>query len=226
MFTGLLYTHVPKLFYLSWFWGFGGHWRFMTGFQNLDPYLVTVTGLWYTNFPYFGSLSWFWRCKEHPCPLSPDTRLWRMLEVPYWGFGSWPWFGYGHSSLIHTCSKFWLFIWIWRCKELPCPVGPDLRLWRTLEVFDWGSGSWYQYDHLSLLHPCLYFWLSILILNVQRTSISINFLFWDLEDTGGSWLGFGIFVLILIWLLVFVTPIFSILALCQGFKVAKNIYVP
>ena len=47
---------------------------------------------WYTHVLHSGSLSWFWRCKEHPCPLSPDLGLWRTLEVPDWGFWSWSWF--------------------------------------------------------------------------------------------------------------------------------------
>ena len=79
-------------------WGFGGRWRFLTWVWHPDIDLDMVTGLWYTHIPNFGSLSWFWRCKEHPCPLSPHSGLWRMLEVPDWGLASWSWFGYGHWS--------------------------------------------------------------------------------------------------------------------------------
>ena len=74
--------------------------------------LDMVTGLWYINDPNFGSLSWFWRCKEHPCPLSPLSGFLRMLEVPDWGMTSLSWFGYGHWSLIHLWSKFWLSVLI------------------------------------------------------------------------------------------------------------------
>ena len=49
-------------------WGFGGHWRLLTGVWHLNVDLGMVTGLWYTHDPNFSSLSWFWRCKEHPCP--------------------------------------------------------------------------------------------------------------------------------------------------------------
>ena len=64
-----------------------------------------VTCIWYTHIPNFGSLAWFRRCKEHPCPLSTEEGLCRMLEVPDWSFRSWSWFGYGHLSLIHLFSK-------------------------------------------------------------------------------------------------------------------------
>ena len=130
-----------------------------------------VTGLWYTHIPNFGSLSWFWRCKEHPCPLSPHLGLWRTLEVPDWGLASWSWFGYGHWSLIHPWSEFWL---------------------------------------------------SILILKVQRTSMSFKSSFGALEDAGGSWLGFGILILIWIWSLVFDTPMFKKLAIYLNFKVQET----
>ena len=88
-------------------WGSGRCWSFLTWVWHLDHHMDGVTGLRYTKDPNFGSLSWFWRCKEHPCPLSPHLGLWRMLEVPDWG-----WFGYGHWSLIHWGSKFWLSILI------------------------------------------------------------------------------------------------------------------
>ena len=137
-------------------------------------YLFMVTGLWYTYIWNFNPLSWFSWCKEHPCPLCPDLGLWRKLEVPDWGLESWSWFGYGHWSLIHPWSKFWL---------------------------------------------------SILILKVQRISMSFTSWFWALEDAGGSWLGFGILILIWIWSLVFDIPMFRILALYLDFEGAKNIHV-
>ena len=78
----------------------------------LDLDFNMVFGLWYNHYPNFGSLSWFWRCKEHLCPSSSHLGLWRMLEVPDWGLVSWSWFGYGHWSLIHPWSNFWLSILI------------------------------------------------------------------------------------------------------------------
>ena len=138
-----------------------GRWRFLTWVWHHDPNFCMVTGLCVTHDPKFGSLFSFWRCKEHPCPLSPDLWLWRLLEVPEWGLVSWSWFGYGHWSLIYPCSEFWL---------------------------------------------------SILILKVQRTSMSFKSSFGAFEDPGGSWLGFGIFI--------------KILTLYTDFEGAKNLHVP
>ena len=117
--------------------------------------------------------------------------------------------------------------WLWRCKEHPCPLSPHLGLWRTLEVPDWGlaSWSWFGYGHWSLIYPWSEFWLSILILKVQRTSMSFKSSFGALEDAGGSWLGFGILILIWIWSLVFDIPMIRILALYLDFEGAKNIHI-
>ena len=90
--------------------------------------------------------------------------------------------------------------WFLTCKEHPCPLSCLFGLWRMMEVPDWGLGSlsWFWYGHKSLIYPYSEFWLSILILKVQRTSMSFKSWFGALEDAGGSWLGFGI--LILIWI--------------------------
>ena len=132
------------------------------------------TGLWYTNDLNFGSLSWFRRRKEHPWPLRSD-----------------------------------------------------LGLWRTLEGFDLGLASWsrFEYGHWSLTHPWSEFWLSILILKVQRTSMSFKSWFGTLEDAGGSWLGFGILILIWIYSLVFDISLIWILALYLDFEGTRNIHV-
>ena len=128
-----------------------------------------VTGLWFTHDPNFGSLSRFWRCKEHPCPLSPDLEVQMMVEVPDRGLASWSWFRHGHFGSL---------TWFWRCNEHPCPLSTNLELWRTLEVPDWGlaSWSWFWYDHLSLIYQWSKFRLSILILKVQRPSMSLKVL--------------------------------------------------
>ena len=49
--------------------------------------------------------------------------------------------------------------------------------------------------------------------------------FWALEDAGGSWLVFGILILICVWSLILDTPMFQILALYLDFEGAKNIHV-
>ena len=117
--------------------------------------------------------------------------------------------------------------WFWRCKEHPCPLCSHLGLWRTLEVPDWGLASWslFQYGWWSLIYSCSIFWHSILILNVQGTSMYFKSWCWDLEDAGGSWLGSGILTLIWIWSMVFYTAKIWIWALYLDFEGAKNIHV-
>ena len=113
--------------------------------------------------------------------------------------------------------------WFWRCKEPLCPLRPHLELWRVLEVPDWGlaSWSWFWYGHWSLIQPWYNFLCSILILKVQRTSMSIKSSFGALEDAGGLWLGFGILILIWIWSLVFDTLRIQILCSILILKVQK-----
>ena len=161
-----------------------------------------------------------------------------VLEVLIWGFGgycrflTWVWhldldsdiitcLWYTHAPNFSSPSLFW------RCKEHPCPLSPHLGLLRTLEVPDWviASWSWIGYCHLPLIYPWTKFWLSILILKVQRTSMSFKSSFGALEDTRGSWLWFSILILIWIWSLVFDTPLIWILALSLDFEDAKNINV-
>ena len=90
-----------------------------------------------------------------------------------------------HVPNFSSSSSFW------RCKKHPCPISPHFRLWRTLYVPDAGevSWSWFGYGHWSLLHPCARFWPSILILKVQRTSMSFKSSFGALKvlGFGGHW---------------------------------------
>ena len=159
-----------------------------------------VIGVWCTHDLNFGCLYWFSRCKEHPCPLGLELGISKMLEGPDWGLASWSWFRYGQWSLINQCSKFQLPLLILKMQRTSCPLSPHLGLWRMLEVPESGlaSWSWFRYGHYSLIYPWLEFWLSILILNVQRTSMSLKFSFGALEGARGSWPGFGI--LIMIWI--------------------------
>ena len=181
-----------------------------------------VIGLWYIHDPNLGSLTWFWRCKEHPCPLSPHLGLWMLLEVPNSGFASWSWFGYG---LWYTHDpNFGSISWFLRFKEHPRPLSPPLGLWRTLEVPYWdlvyrcrfGYGNW------SLIHLWSKFWLSVLILKVQRTSISFKSSFGAFEDPGGSWMGFDIMIVIWIGCLI---QTWSKFWLFLEFEGTKNIHV-
>ena len=132
------------------------------------------------------------------------------------------------SGLWYTNDlNFGSLSWIWRCKKQPCLLSPDLELWRMLEILDWGLASWssFVYDWWSFIHLNSEFWLSILILKVQRTSMSFKSWYGALVGAGGSWLGFGNWVFIWIWSLVFFTPLIQILFLYVDFKGAKNIYV-
>ena len=106
-------------------------------------------------------------------------------------------------------TEVWNFILIW--------------IW----VPDWGLASWYWfgYSHWSLVHPYAKFWLSILILKVQRTSMSFKSSFGALGNAEGSWVVVRIFIFARIWLLVFDSPMFQILALYLDFEGAKNIHV-
>ena len=113
-------------------WGFRGCCKFLNWVWHLNIALDTVTGLWYTLVPNFGSLSHFWRCKKHPYPLSPDWRLWWMLEVPYLVLASWFWIGYCHGSLVHRSYKLWLSILILKVQETSMSFKAWFGLWRML----------------------------------------------------------------------------------------------
>ena len=65
----------------------------------------------------------------------------------------------------------------------------------------------YGHCHWPMIDPWYKFLLPLLILKVQRTYMS-----WDFDDVGGSWLGFWILTLIVIWSLVFNTSKLQILA--------------
>ena len=124
-------------------------------------------------------------------------------------------------------SNFGSLSWLWRCNVHPFHLSPDSALCCGLEFSDWGlaSRSWFGYGHWSLIYPWSKFLLSILILKVKRKYMSLKSSFGALEDMGGSWLGFGILILILIWPLVFDIPMIQILALYLDFWGAKNIDV-
>ena len=71
------------------------------------------------------------------------------------------------------------------------------------------------------------FWILALYLDFEgaKNIHVLKVLIWAFEDAGGSWLGFGILILILIWSLDFYLSIFQVLALYPDFEDAKNIHV-
>ena len=117
--------------------------------------------------------------------------------------------------------------WFRRCKEHPSPLSPNLGLWRTLGVPDLTLASWYWfgYGHWSLVHPYSKFGLSILILKVQRTSMSFKSWSGALEDAGGSWLGFGNLDLDLDMVTALYTAKLKFFSLFLDFEGTKNIHV-
>ena len=62
-------------------WGFGIHWRFLTGVWHLDHVLVTVTGLWYTT-------NWILALYHD----FEGTKNIHFLKVEIFGFGGNWWF--------------------------------------------------------------------------------------------------------------------------------------
>ena len=106
-------------------------WRYKEHPCPLSPYLglwrtLEVSDWWLVSWSWFRYGHWdliypcskflfpilIWRGKEHSCPISPDFGLWWRLEVPDWGFSPCSWIVYGHWSLIHPYSKFWLSVFI------------------------------------------------------------------------------------------------------------------
>ena len=186
-----------------------------------------VTGNWFTQASNLGSILIL---KVQWTSMSIKSWFWALEDAG----GSWR----GFCILI--------LIWIWSLV-FGTPIIQIFALYldfegakniHVLQVLIWGFGgcwrfltgileswSWFGYGHWSLIHPCYEFWLSSLILKVQRISMSFKSWFGALEDAGGSWLGFGILIVIWIWSLVFGTPIFRILALYLDFESAKNIHV-
>ena len=91
-----------------------------------------------------------------------------------------------------------------------------LKIWDLNLDLDMVTGLCYTND---LNFNC------ILNLKVQITSLSFKSWFGALEDTRGSWMGFGILILIQILSLIFNTTMFLILALSLDFEGTKNIHI-
>ena len=158
---------------------------------------VILIFIWIFSLVFATPMSW----TLAPCL---DFENAKNIQVLLWGIGrhcrglaSWSWFGYGPWSLIHWWSKFWLYLGFEGAKNI-----------QVLQVLIWGigrhcrflTGVW-QLDHDSDMVPSLWYtddtnFGSILVLKVKRTSMSFRSWFGALKDAGGSWLGFGNFILI------------------------------
>ena len=131
------------------------------------------------------------------------------------------------SGLWYTHDpNFWSLSWFLRCQQHPCP---KVLIWGFWGCFRLLTGIWHLDLDLNMVtglwytHDPIFF--SILILKVKRTSMHFKASFGALEGAGGSWLGFGILIMIWICSLVFGTPMFQILALYLDFESAKNLHI-
>ena len=240
MANGLLNTLPQNFGSLSWLWRCKEHpcpsipnlglWRML---EVPDWSLASCYSLGYGHWFFILPWSEFW--------------LWILImKMQRTSMFLMSWFGAledAEGSSVGFCILFEILIWslvvyihdlyfcplswFWRCKDHYVLLRPDLGLWRMLQVPDWSFASWYWFGYADwpLVHPYSKFWLSILILKVQRTSMSFKSWFGSLEDAGGSWPGFCILILILIWSLDFCSPIFWILALYLDFEGTKNFHV-
>ena len=84
--------------------------------------------------------------------------IWKMLQVPF------------------LSLKSFLSILILKVKRTSMSFKSWFGLWRMLEGPDFCllSPSWFWYGNWFLIYPCYKFWLSILILKVQRKFMSFK----------------------------------------------------
>ena len=145
----------------------------------------------------FSFLHWIKRCKEPPSPWSPGLEFWRTLEVSDLGFSSWSWQEGSIISQTTYVPKFSFLHWIKRCKEPSCPRSPGLGFWRTLEVPDWGFGSWSWWRGVNDVpsNLCSEIQFSTLNKKVQRTPKSSKSWSGVMEDSGGFWLRFWFLIM-------------------------------
>ena len=153
--TGLWYNYDPNFGSLSSFWRCKEH------FCPLSPDFRTfedAEGSWLGFGILIFILMWplvfetpiFWVLalyldKEHPCSLSSDFGLWRILDAPGQRCISWSLFGYGHWSLIHQFLDFWLYILILRVPR----KSMSFKSWfGALEV---DGGFWLGFSILILI---------------------------------------------------------------------------
>ena len=138
-----------------------------------------------------------------------------MLGVPDWSLASWSWFGYGHWSLIHPWSKFWLSILILKVQRTSMSFKSSFGALEDAGGSRLGFGIWIWIWIWSLIIgiPMIQILALYLDLKVQKICMSFKSWYGALEDAGGSYHRFGLWILIWIWSLVFDTPIFLTCAL-------------
>ena len=151
------------------------------------------------------------------------------------------WFGTGHWRFLTEVSQLDLdsdmvtvfgmpMIQILAlCLDFECErTSMFFKSWLWTLVDAEGSGMGFAILILiwiwSLVFGTAMIWMLALYLDFEgaKTIHILKSWFGALEDAGGSWLGFGILILIWIWSLVFDTPMIPILALYLDLAGAKN----
>ena len=88
-----------------------------------------VINLWYTNILNLGSQSWLWRCKENPCPFSPDFGLWG-----HWRFLNGGWHLDLNLDMVTEFLNFGSLSWFRRFKDH-----------HVLQVLIWDFGGHWRF---------------------------------------------------------------------------------
>ena len=154
-----------------------------------------VTGLWFTHDSKFGSLSWSWRCKDHPCPLSPHSGLWRMLKVLEWGLASWSCLDMVTGLWSTHDPNFCSLSWFWKWKNIHVFQVLIWEFWGSWRIL---SGVWHLDLNLDIVTGLWYAHVLNFVYVAKKIQV-LKSLFWTFKDAGGSWLVFGILILIWIW---------------------------
>ena len=83
------------------------------------------------------------------------------------------------------------------CKESSCPRSPGLGIWRTLDVPDWGFGSTSEWGWVYNVpkYLCSEIQVSTLNKKVKKTLMSSKSWTGDLDESGGSSLGFWFLIM-------------------------------
>ena len=130
--------------------------------------------------------------------------LWRIISVPDYGLASWSWFGYGQWSFIHSWSKFWFSVLVFKEHRT------SMSFQSLFRAFGDAADSLVGFGILILI----WIWSLVFYTTIyQILALNLGFegaknihvhqvSFGVLKDAGGSWLRFGIWIMIWIWLLV------------------------
>ena len=153
-------THLQKFSFVHWIkrcknphvlevlvWSCRGLWRFLTGVLVPDHDGDRCTMSQTTYDPKFCFLHLIKKVQRTPM----SSKSWSGVVKDSGGC----WLRFWFLIMMERglkCPKqpmFQILHWIKRCKVPLCPQSPDLELWMTLEVLDWGCGSWWWWGRVS-----------------------------------------------------------------------------